>query len=310
MQVLLTSRMVPMQVLLTHRMGPHAAFVNKSHGPHAGRKEIHVQQAGKRGRDVGEADSTTRQRPRSDQSPAVRRRVSPATREQMIVQGAVRFFAEQGFEGQTRELARRLGITQPLLYRYFPDKAALIDRVYREVFLDRWNPQWPAWIADPSRPLSERLIRFYQDYARVILNYEWVRLFMYSGLRGVENITKRYAEVVFTRIYPSVIGEVRAARGHPLLAEVPMTDAETEHLWALHAAIFYLGIRRWILGLPFPADQNAAVAALVVAFLDGAPRVMCVVAQDAAPPHTLVEAVTQCARHGGGDERGGLLSRC
>ncbi len=55
----------------------------------------------------------------------------------MIVREAVSFFAEHGFEGQTRELARRLGITQPLLYRYFPDKAALIDRVYREVFLDR-----------------------------------------------------------------------------------------------------------------------------------------------------------------------------
>jgi len=191
----------------------------------------------------------------------------------MIARGAVSFFAEHGFEGQTRELARRLGITQPLLYRYFPDKETLIDRVYQEVFLDRWNPQWQAWIVDPSRPLPERLIRFYQDYARVILSYEWVRLFMYSGLKRLD-IAKRYGEVVFARVYPSVLGEIRSALGGPTLAESPMTDAEVEHLWALHGAIFHLGVRRWIFRLPVPADQDEAVAARVAAFLDGAPRAM------------------------------------
>ena len=49
----------------------------------------------------------------------------PGEREAQIVAEAVRFFAETGFEGQTRELAARLGITQPLLYRYFPTKEAL-----------------------------------------------------------------------------------------------------------------------------------------------------------------------------------------
>lgn len=271
-------------------------------------KGVHVQRAGKRGRDVGEADRTTQKHGRTGQAPAVRRRISPEAREQMIVQGAVRFFAEHGFGGQTRELARRLGITQPLLYRYFPDKASLIDRVYREVFLDPWNPQWPAWIADPLRPLPERLIRFYQDYARVILNYEWVRLFMYSGLKGLD-IPKRYAEVVFARMYPCVVAAVRAARGSPSLAELPMTDAEAEHLWALHAAIFHLGVRRWIYGLPFPNDQDAAVAALVVAFLDGAPGVMRVLVEDGAKPNTMVEAMTRWHDEGARTSVVDLLSR-
>ena len=44
-------------------------------------------------------------------------------RERQIVEGAVAYFAEVGLDGQTRELARRLGITQPLLFRYFPTKA-------------------------------------------------------------------------------------------------------------------------------------------------------------------------------------------
>ena len=65
----------------------------------------------------------------------IRRRLPRKEREKLIVDEAVKFFAEVGFEGQTRALAQRLGVTQPLLYRYFPDKEALIDRVYREVFL-------------------------------------------------------------------------------------------------------------------------------------------------------------------------------
>jgi AcrR family transcriptional regulator len=191
----------------------------------------------------------------------------------MIVHGAASFFAEHGLEGQTRELARRLGVTQPLLYRYFPDKATLINRVCQEVFQDRWSAQWCAGIIDRSRPLAERLTRFYQDYARVILSYEWVRLFVFSGLKGLDT-AQCYAETLFGRVYPSVIGEIRAAHGDPPLAEAPMTDAEAEQLWALHGAIFYLGVRRWVYRLPVPADQDAAVATRVAAFLDSIGKAM------------------------------------
>jgi hypothetical protein len=47
------------------------------------------------------------------------RRLSPADREKSIADAAVTFFSDHGFEGQTRELAATIGITQPLLYRYF-----------------------------------------------------------------------------------------------------------------------------------------------------------------------------------------------
>ena len=51
-----------------------------------------------------------------------RRRLKREDRERMIVERAIEFFAEVGFAGQTRELAQRIGVTQPLLYRYFPTK--------------------------------------------------------------------------------------------------------------------------------------------------------------------------------------------
>src|SRR3546814_9794905 len=66
-------------------------------------------------------------------------RLQRAERERLIVEDAVQFFAEVGFGGDTRELAKRLNITHPLLFRYFAIKNALIERVYQEVFIRRWN---------------------------------------------------------------------------------------------------------------------------------------------------------------------------
>ncbi len=65
-------------------------------------------------------------------------------REQQIVEAAAAFFAERGFEGQTRELAKTMGITHSAIFRYFSSKDALIERVYEHVFISRWNPEWRA----------------------------------------------------------------------------------------------------------------------------------------------------------------------
>src|SRR3546814_2081490 len=84
----------------------------------------------------------------------------------LIVEGAVQFFAEVGFGGDTRELAKRLNITHPLLFRYFASKNALIERVYQEVFIGRWNPYWEIVISNRNVPLRERLVNVYQALAQ------------------------------------------------------------------------------------------------------------------------------------------------
>ncbi len=56
-----------------------------------------------------------------------RKRMASEERRQEFLTKAIEFFAQEGFESSTRELARRLGVTQPLLYRYFPSKSDLIS---------------------------------------------------------------------------------------------------------------------------------------------------------------------------------------
>lgn len=52
-------------------------------------------------------------------------------RRTQILREALRLFAEHGVEGASlRELARRVGISQPSLYHYFPSKEALVSALF------------------------------------------------------------------------------------------------------------------------------------------------------------------------------------
>jgi AcrR family transcriptional regulator len=198
-----------------------------------------------------------------------RQRFAPAEREQLIVDGAIQFFADVGFAGQTRELAQRLGITQPLLYRYFPTKQDLIERVFEDVFIGRWKVAWERLIDDRAIPLRERLIDFYDAYASEALTYEWIRIYMFAGLAG-EDINRRYIELLEHRLLIPVCTEMRATAGAPDPDQVPISDLEIEAAWNIHAAIFYYFVRKFIYRSPVEADLAAYISDTVDRTLDGA----------------------------------------
>ncbi len=192
--------------------------------------------------------------------------MTAADREQQIVGEAIRFFAEVGFAGQTRELAQRLGITQPLLYRYFPTKQDLIDRVFKEVFLKRVDPRWTRLITDRSRPLPERLFDFYEQYARATYTYEWIRLYMFSALAG-NDLNRRYIRIVEDKILKPICAEIRHHCG---LAEgAPISEAELEQLWVVHGGIFYYAVRKYVYHSRVSEDLPAIVRRAIATMLAG-----------------------------------------
>ncbi len=211
---------------------------------------------------------------------AAPRRMSPELREQQIVAKAIEHFTRHGFAGSTRELARQLGVTQPLLYRYFPSKQALIDRVYAEVFT--WHGEWEKHLFDTSVPLRERLYRFYTDYATVQLREEWVRIFVWAGLAR-DGINDRYVHRMRSRIYVPLAAQLWRECGLPEPRSAAQQEAAVEIVWGLHASIFYLGMRKWIFGLKTPRDINRLVRLKVDVFLAGAPAVMAQLAAQQAP---------------------------
>ena len=174
-----------------------------------------------------------------------RRRLLPAQRERLIVEGAVRFFSAHGLGGQLRDLAGGLGITHTLMYHYFPTKQALIERVYAELFEARWRPEWESLLDDKALDVETKLTRFYTDYAKVVLERDWVRIFIFSGMSD-RYITDRYFAMLGQKLFPRLVRETRRFRGQASRRKPSLRELEL--LMGLHGGIFYMGIRRWVYG--------------------------------------------------------------
>lgn len=198
-----------------------------------------------------------------------RKRLPSGERRAEFIEKAIAFFAEEGFESSTRELAKRLGVTQPLLYRYFPSKDDLISEVYQTVYVRRWRTRWIEIIADRSRPLDARLRQFYACYIDAISNDAWVRIFLFAGLKGVE-INARYLDVVREKILDPIVVEARAEDGW---STEDISDAERSFAWLIHGGLFYSVVRDVVYDDAPVLDREQNIAAAVEAMLSGLKRV-------------------------------------
>lgn len=189
------------------------------------------------------ARSTTARVASAAQAPRRRTRLTGAERERQIVDGAVRFFADRGLDGQLRELAAEIGVTHALLYHYFPTKQALIDRVYVELFEGLWQPAWERLLDDPALDVQTRFTRFYCAYADAIFSREFVRIMIFSGLSD-HQIPDRFFELLRRRLFPRLIRETRRHCG--VAGRSKPNARELELLMGLHGGIFYIGLRRWV----------------------------------------------------------------
>jgi AcrR family transcriptional regulator len=198
------------------------------------------------------------------------RRLSPNDRRREIVAKATEFFSEEGFGGGTRALARRLGVTQPLLYRYFPSKDDLIKEVYRTVYLDPLETGWEKLLTDRSRPLRDRLLEFYRAYTDAIFTRKWLRIYLYSGLKGLD-INRWYVGMVRDKILTRIIRECRHEAG--LAVQNRPSATELELAWVFHGGIFYYGVRKYIYEAPVLEDKDRIISDALDVFLAGFARV-------------------------------------
>jgi AcrR family transcriptional regulator len=200
---------------------------------------------------------------------AKQRRLSPDDRRREFVAKATEFFSEEGFGGGTRALARRLGVTQPLLYRYFPSKDDLIKEVYRTVYLDPLETGWEKLLTDRARPLRDRLQEFYRAYTDAIFTRKWLRIYLYSGLKGLD-INRWYVGMVKDKILTRIIRECRHEVG--LAVQSKPSAAELELAWVFHGGIFYYGVRKYIYESPVLEDKERIIGDALDVFLAGFAR--------------------------------------
>ncbi|MCG7625335.1 TetR/AcrR family transcriptional regulator [Epibacterium sp. Ofav1-8] len=197
-----------------------------------------------------------------------RTRLSPQDREHLILTGAIEYVADHGFAFSTRELARHLNVSQSLLYRYFATKEEIVEKIYDRVYVGRWNPEWDEILRDRSLPLSDRLERYLVDYAKVVLQKDWVRIFLLSAFDDPV-ISQRYTAMLRRRIFEPLLQEQLAHMGRGDLVRPEDHEMAMELIWGFHASIFYLGVRQWVYKVPSQVEIQSLIRCRVRSFLLG-----------------------------------------
>lgn len=185
-------------------------------------------------------------------------------REAHIIRRAIEYFAVHGFGASTRDLAKHIDVTQPLIYHYFGNKKQLIERIYQEVFFRRWNPLWEIGLADVSRPIEVRLEEYLEDYTTAILRDDWIRLFIFAALEDPA-LNQQYIGILKDKIFVPVLSELRQSHG---LDPAPK-EVDIELFWSFHSSFFYIGMRRWIYRMKTPDNLSDIIKIHVRHFLDG-----------------------------------------
>ena len=195
----------------------------------------------------------------------VRRRLAPEQREQEILSGAIEYFAKFGFEGKIRNLAKQLEVSQGLIYRYFPSKEALIDRVYQVVFLNRWNNEWDKRLRDRTQPLHERLTWLYKSYFSTVDSYDVIRISLSSAMRG-ERIGINYLEFVRLGLIVPIAEEIRAEFNFPSPHDRPISILEEQIVYSLHATFLYSLTRKYVYGFNISSEPEFLIEVFVDSF--------------------------------------------
>ena len=197
---------------------------------------------------------------------SVAKRLSGEARRAQILAKAAEYFAEYGLTAQTRGLAESCGISQRLLYRFFPTKAALLEEVYRTAILGAFQREWLPMLTDRAVPVDARLRRFYAAYFDGVLTRSWMRLFLYASLAEADMAPNYIGEIV-TGLLEIIVTEVAAEQRLALPADEALCH---EIGWTLHGAVSHLAIRRHLYrasrGLPIEQVVELHVAAFIAGF--------------------------------------------
>ena len=146
----------------------------------------------------------------------------------------------------------------------------MIKEVYRTVYLDPLETGWEKLLSDRSRSLRDRLQEFYRIYTDAIFTRKWLRIYLYSGLKGLD-INRWYVGMVKDNILTRIIRECRHQVG--LAVQSKPSATELELAWVLHGGIFYYGVRKYICESPVLEDKERMISDALDVFLAGFERV-------------------------------------
>jgi AcrR family transcriptional regulator len=123
-----------------------------------------------------------------------RKRLSAAARREVIAAAATELFAERGYQGASiEEIARRSGVTPPVVYDHFDSKQAL----YRELLETHFADLRQVWAANftGDDPPEQRVARSFDAWFAYVEAHPFAGRMLFRDTTGDPQIAAMHAEV-------------------------------------------------------------------------------------------------------------------
>ena len=193
-------------------------------------------------------------------------RLTGEERREQILESAVAVFGRRGFEGSTtRALAREAGVSEAMIFRFFPDKAALYRAIIDRFIAASGDPFPRAAAAardDQSvlAALAENLIRSTEQEP------QFVRLLLYSALEG-HDLSRLFFEARILKVTRTLARYLARRMDEGALQPVPPLPAA--HAFIDIACHYALMNNLYAKTMPGRMPRSAAARLVASLFLGG-----------------------------------------
>jgi AcrR family transcriptional regulator len=128
------------------------------------------------------------------QTPAPRKRLTAAARREVIELAAMDVFAERGYHGAAMdEIARRSGVTPPVVYDHFESKPALHRRLLertRDELLAMWRENLGG-----DGTLEQQIAQAFDAWARYVEAHPYAPRMFFRETTGISEVSAIHREI-------------------------------------------------------------------------------------------------------------------
>jgi len=151
----------------------------------------------------------------------MRKRMTAAARREVIEQAALGVFAERGYHrASVDEIARRSGVTPPVVYDHFESKLALHKRLLertRDELLAMWSEQLSG-----DDPAEERIPRALDAWARYVEEHPYAPRMFFAETTGDPEVEAIHREVrdQATGVLAAIVGREAGTEAEQEMSEM------------------------------------------------------------------------------------------
>ncbi|MFW5695633.1 MAG: TetR/AcrR family transcriptional regulator [Alkalispirochaeta sp.] len=183
-------------------------------------------------------------------------------RQQEIMDTAISIIAEEGIQKlTTKELSRRIGISEPALYRHFENKLAILVAILEH--FSRWSGGVLREISESDRSPEEKIRELFRQHAARFVESPATSAVLFS-----EEIFKNHPELMNSMM--SIMGTAERFVGRILSEGIAAGrlrgDVPLEHLAMVTLGALRLLVTRWRLndyGFDLPAESERLADSVV-----------------------------------------------